>query len=307
MAMDPILSSSSTGVTISAAQWRRLDIGSTMAHDAHVTAARAGVASGLAVTMSGLTATVSAGSAIVTPAASDNGSYRVSVTGTTSVTLAARDATYSRIDLIVLRVYDNEADGGTTYSAVPLPVTGTPAAVPVAPATPAGTIVLAQCTVPPTGTVTVSTVARQHTSALGGTIPCLSTARPSGAGLRVGQIIWESDTGQARVWTGTVWSLIAAASRLETIAFTYSAATDSNGYFTVPSIPWGSLTPTAPPVCVTWQDALVNTTVGPIWARWDVANTSATSTRCKVFQGNQTPLASYGCRFGVTVTGMVTG
>lgn len=309
MSIDPVLPiSGATGspVQVSATQFRRLAVGSTMAHDAHAVAARAGVGAGLTATVSGLTVTIQPGSAVVTPLATSNGSYWASVAAASSVALAARDATYSRRDLIVLRVRDGEADSTGFYVADLLVVTGSPAVSPAIPATPSGTLPLWAATVPPSGTVTLADQ-RVWTSALGGVITCLSNARPAGTSLRLGQHIFETDTQSVRVWTGSAWSLISSHSRMATVGFTHSASTDANGYFTVPAIPWGGLTPVSAPAAVSWQDAMTSMTVGPVFPRWDIAQTTSTSTRCKVFQSSGSGLPNYPVRLGVTVTGLVTG
>lgn len=212
MALDPLLPATGPAgspIQVTAAQFRRLDIATTMVHETHDIAARAGVCAGLNATVAGTTVTVAPGSAIVTPTVTANGSYRVSVGTATALTLAARDATYSRYDLIVLRVYDSEADASGQYAAALELVTGTPAASPVTPTAPAGALTLWAVTVPPSGTVTVAD-SRVWTSALGGVITCTSTTRPSGSALRPGQEIYETDTQTVRVWTGSAWLLVAS-------------------------------------------------------------------------------------------------
>lgn len=208
MALDPVLPiSGDTGspVAVSAQQWRRLDVATTMAHDLSDVAARAGVCAGLAATVVGTSVTIGAGSAIITPTSGANGSYRVSVPGPESLTLTARDATYTRHDLVVVRVYDGDADASGLWEARLEVITGTPSASPAAPALPAGALQLWTVVVPPgTGTVTVVDN-RAWTSALGGVITCKSTSRPDGAGLRVGQIIYETDTARLYAWDGANW------------------------------------------------------------------------------------------------------
>ena len=76
------------------------------------------------------------------------GTYMVRNTSTVNVAVTTANATNPRIDLIVARVRDKQADGGTAYSWAPEVVTGTAAATPVAPAVPVSSIVLAQVAVP---------------------------------------------------------------------------------------------------------------------------------------------------------------
>lgn len=60
------------------------------------------------------------------------------------LTVAASDPNDDRIDLVVARVYDDEADSsGNTYGDIEI-ITGTPAGSPTAPAVPAGAIALAE-------------------------------------------------------------------------------------------------------------------------------------------------------------------
>lgn len=86
---------------------------------------------------------VGSGKAIVQGTSIANqGTYIVQSTAIENVPLATADATNPRIDLIVAQVYDRQADGGTRYAWQPLPVTGTPASSPVAPALPANALLL---------------------------------------------------------------------------------------------------------------------------------------------------------------------
>ena len=207
MALDPVLPISGDAanpVAVSAQQWRRLDVGTTMAHDLHDVAARAGVCAGLSATVVGTSVTVSAGSAIITPTVGANGSYRVSVASAESLPLTARDATYTRHDLVVLRVYDADTDASGQWLAKVEVVTGTPSASPAAPPTPSGTLALWTVVVPPTGTITAVDI-RTWTSALGGVITGRSSEIPSGPSLRAGQVFYESNTGRLYVWSGTAW------------------------------------------------------------------------------------------------------
>ncbi|MFW6598114.1 hypothetical protein ACOCHS_06250 [Propionibacteriaceae bacterium Y2011] len=195
------------GAEMNAAELRRAQ-SALLAHDTNTLSARAGVLHGLNVTVAGLTATVGIGSAVVTPVAGAHGSYVVATAASEAVTLDARDATYARIDLIVLRIQDPEISG-TTAGAVVDKVTGSPAAVPAAPTVPSGALELARVTVP-AGTASPSVVDRRRwTAPLGGSIPCLSTSRPSGAGLRPGQLIFETDTASTWQWTGSSWEWVA--------------------------------------------------------------------------------------------------
>jgi hypothetical protein len=88
---------------------------------------------------------VAAGKAIVEgTSVANQGTYIVQSTATENVPLATADATNPRIDLIVAQVYDKQADGGTRYGWQPVPVTGTPASSPTAPAVPPNALLLAE-------------------------------------------------------------------------------------------------------------------------------------------------------------------
>lgn len=83
-------------------------------------------------TMSG---TVSPGRAIV-QSTDTRGAYPIALTEFQNVTFTDGDALYDRIDLLVLRIYDDVYDSSGRTEAVVEIVRGTPAAVPAIPATP---------------------------------------------------------------------------------------------------------------------------------------------------------------------------
>ena len=244
MALDPVLpmsnGSTPSPITISAAQFRRLDVASTMAHDLHDLSTRAGVCSGFVASVSGLTVTVGVGSAIVTPSNTANGSYRVAAGTPTALTLGARNATYSRRDLVVLRVSDGSVDSSGKWVAELVAIPGLASATPIDPVPLVGDLILARAIVPPTGNVTMVD-RRDHTASLGGVIPCLSTARPSGPSLRAGQQIFESDTGRVQVWTGTAWRdntvppTLPAAMASGIVTLTVSASAGATAVVTFPA------------------------------------------------------------------------
>lgn len=158
---------------------------------------------GLGVTVSGSTITVTPGTAIVQGASSTvQGPYLAVVDSNWTQTLTAADGTNPRIDLVYLRVRDQDADGSGQRDCTPVYVAGTPAASPTAPTIPAGTtgIVLATINVPKSGagSPTVSTAARQTTVASGGILP---GAAPSGP--YIGQ--YYDDGSSLRRWSGTTW------------------------------------------------------------------------------------------------------
>lgn len=91
---------------------------------------------------------VSAGTAIV-PVTSEafGGSWAVANDNTVDLTVAAANPVDPRIDVVVLRVRDSALIGGTDNDVIFSIVQGTPAVTPVAPATPANALALANITV----------------------------------------------------------------------------------------------------------------------------------------------------------------
>jgi hypothetical protein len=131
--------------------------------------------------------------------------------GTQNVAIAAADSTNARRDLIVARVRDAAYSGATNSFAIEV-VTGTPAASPVDPAIPANSYVLARIAVAAGATsITNANITDGRSSwsgqygraaALGGTIICTSTTRPTGV---EGMRIYETDTKQELVHNGTTF------------------------------------------------------------------------------------------------------
>lgn len=106
----------------------------------------AAASSGCAVTAQAgtMTANVAAGSVAV-PTQNGTGSTLCASDATETVTLtAAPGSGTNRIDLIICRPRGNDLDGGANTDFIFDFVTGTPAASPAVPATPAGTVALAQ-------------------------------------------------------------------------------------------------------------------------------------------------------------------
>ncbi|MGW0823344.1 hypothetical protein [Streptomyces sp. NPDC002845] len=82
-----------------------------------------------------MTATLHEGRAVI-QADSNQGAYPVTLPETLALTFADGDATHSRFDLVVLRIYDNlYDDSGRTEAAVEV-IQGTPSATPADPALP---------------------------------------------------------------------------------------------------------------------------------------------------------------------------
>jgi len=113
---------------------------------------RAGVVAptDLAVTANGtpnMSVNVAAGAAFVPGTeATFQGNYFFQNDAVVNLVVAASDPTNPRIDLVVARVRDADYSGATNDASVAV-ITGTPAASPVVPATPADSILLAQVAV----------------------------------------------------------------------------------------------------------------------------------------------------------------
>lgn len=147
------------------------------------------------------------------------GSYYCQNRGAKTVTITASNPSNPRRDLIVLRVQDAAYSGAVNSWSISV-VTGTPAAVPVDPAVPANSIVIARVAVAAAATSITNgniTDLRQFGATRGGETVCKSTARPSVP--YVGQRIYEADTFKHLVfqsvatgWTpewNTPWGAVA--------------------------------------------------------------------------------------------------
>ncbi|WP_306325203.1 hypothetical protein [Streptomyces venezuelae] len=96
---------------------------------------------------SAMTAIVSEGRAVIQGDISQ-GVYPVALPASEQVTFAAGDAQYGRIDLVVLKIYDNLYDGSTRNEAKVEIIQGVPGQAPQAPVAPPRSLPLYQVTVP---------------------------------------------------------------------------------------------------------------------------------------------------------------
>ncbi|MEU9310083.1 hypothetical protein [Streptomyces sp. NPDC048256] len=92
-------------------------------------------------TAGGMTATVGVGRAVIQTSVA-RGAYPVAVTEPVPLTFDAGDPQFGRVDLVVLRIYDDDYDGSDRTEAAVEIVKGTAAATPVAPAAPDASLVL---------------------------------------------------------------------------------------------------------------------------------------------------------------------
>ncbi|MFF0433072.1 hypothetical protein ACFYU9_12720 [Streptomyces sp. NPDC004327] len=157
---------------------------------------------------SAMTATVSEGRAVIQGDISQ-GVYPVTLPAAEQVTFAAGSATYGRLDLVVLRVYDKLYDGGTRNEAVIEVIQGVPEAAPKLPAVPPRSLPLYQVLVPANASAgnggipwaTSLTDLRTPVVAAGGIIPVEGQILP---GPHPGAYI-DSPNNQLQRWDGGKW------------------------------------------------------------------------------------------------------
>ncbi|MEU9151668.1 hypothetical protein AB0D59_14175 [Streptomyces sp. NPDC048417] len=159
-------------------------------------------------------ATVSPGRAVIqapdSPSAvSARGAYPIALTEYVTVTFDNGDAQYGRIDLVVVRVYDDAYDGSGRTEAVIEVIKGTPAATPAAPTTPDLALPLYEVLVQANASTganaivwgTALTGRRTATVGVGGILP---VSTDSSIGSYPGQ--YRDLDGQLQRWTGTAWT-----------------------------------------------------------------------------------------------------
>ncbi|MFF7437965.1 hypothetical protein [Streptomyces sp. NPDC008122] len=158
-----------------------------------------------------MTATVYQGRAIVQGGIAD-GAYPVALDADITITFADGDPLNDRIDLVVVRVYDNDVDALGKYEAGIEIVKGTPAAAPVAPAAPARSLTLFTVKVKKgasagTGGIDwaggASTDLRTTTVSSGGILPVYNNAGVPGA--YPGQYQDNDNAHFLQRWDGTAW------------------------------------------------------------------------------------------------------
>ncbi|MET8982145.1 hypothetical protein ABZX85_41835 [Streptomyces sp. NPDC004539] len=191
-------------VTYAGSDLRRASM-TTLMGDGTALGGRSGVRPGdpgLAVTLTGGT-TINVAAGVASLYRSGQGLYRAFLASATVVgTLNAAHASFTRIDLVYLRVWDTDVDSTGLRKADAVYLAGTASASPVAPTPGASEIYipLATITVPPSGGGAASVQdSRPVTTAPGGILPA-STAPNSPY---TGQY-WDDGT-QLRRWNGSTW------------------------------------------------------------------------------------------------------
>lgn len=166
------------------------------------------------------------------------GAYAVMNDADVTVSITAAHATLPRIDSVIFKVEDQVYSGTNNTSSIVV-VTGTAASSPVAPTLPNNAMELSRVSVAANATTITNanlTDRRPYLSGVGGAILCTSSTRPTAVG--AGQLIYESDTGNLRVWDGAS-SWVSFARNL--LGWTsYSPAWTASG--TTPTVGNGSLT-----------------------------------------------------------------
>ncbi|MEU0401657.1 hypothetical protein ABZ318_15720 [Streptomyces sp. NPDC006197] len=157
---------------------------------------------------SAMTATVHEGRAVIQGSISQ-GAYPVTLPASQEVTFAAGDAQYSRVDLVVARIYDNLYDSSNRNEAKIEVVQGVPGQAPQAPAAPPLSLPLWEVTVPagasagnggiPWGTALKDL--RTPTVSLGGINP---VEGPTQRGTYPGQY-QDTPNGELQRWDGGQW------------------------------------------------------------------------------------------------------
>ncbi|MFI8518968.1 hypothetical protein ACIGEZ_14245 [Streptomyces sp. NPDC085481] len=158
-----------------------------------------------------MTATVYHGKAVIQGGTTD-GAYPVALDEDITITFADGDPLNPRLDLVVVRVYDNDVDALGKYEAVVEIVKGTPAANPVAPAAPARSLTLFTVLVKKgasagTGGIDwvggAATDLRTTLVSAGGILPVYNNAGVPGA--YPGQYQDNDNAHFLQRWDGTAW------------------------------------------------------------------------------------------------------
>ncbi|MET9432964.1 hypothetical protein [Streptomyces sp. NPDC006551] len=158
-----------------------------------------------------MTATVYQGKAVVQGGTTD-GAYPVALDQDLTLTFADGDPLNPRLDLVVLRVYDNDADNPGKYEAAIEIVRGEPSANPVAPTAPPRSLPLFSVRVKAgasagTGGVGwadgILTDLRTTVVSTGGILPTYNNAGVAGA--YPGQYQDNDDSHLLQRWDGTAW------------------------------------------------------------------------------------------------------
>lgn len=235
------------GGTLTSLMMRQLTGGSRVADTgtASAVAPLGGVITGLAAAMqvtppgSGLSVNVNAGYCAVPHPTSGHGVYLFGTMVQENLTIATASGSHPRIDIVIARVNDL---GNSSSSCDVEVVTGTAATSPVAPATPAASLLLAQVLVPTSATNIISgdiTDERTWTAPPGGIIPVASAA--ASPAFPPTQIVYDIATGALCQGTGSAGSLDSVSFLQAGVSKVINTSTGHQGQTpgTPTSDPWG--------------------------------------------------------------------
>jgi hypothetical protein len=203
----------------------------------------------------------------------------------TNVAIAASSPTLPRIDLVVAKVQDAFYSGATNAWSIAA-VTGTAAGSPVAPAAPVNSIVLAQISIAANATTVVNAnITDKRVIGRGnlytGDFTCTSTTRP--AVPWTGMTIFESDTLDRYIWSGSAWLQLGGGGKVPyatasaQLAYSITAATNVTVAVTFPA---GRFTQT--PMVVAAISSFAANTVNMV-----VRNANVTTSGCDINVGHQ--------------------
>ncbi len=182
---------------------------------------------------------IAAGTAYLQSQSSVGGAYILHNDASVDVAISAAHATLARKDIVVARIYDAEVSGALNQGTLEV-VTGTPAGSPVAPATPAGAMLLATVQVAAAASSIVNaniTDNRPFTVALGGTIPAPAASLP--ANPYTGMSCYDTTNLLPKWWNGTAWkgwqdegyqTAAQVSSYVTGLSYITAAYLSSNGY-----------------------------------------------------------------------------
>jgi hypothetical protein len=176
---------------------------------------------------------VATGTVFVPASILTNAGWTCHNNGTVSLGVNAASAANPRIDLVIAHVYDATDDSGTQNAWALEVVAGTPAASPHAPSVPTNAVVLAQVAVAKNATTITNgniTDVRPQTVALGGVLPCASTAMP--ATPYAGQCCYQTDTGLVVAWNGSTWRYVSPGQQTASTTAAQQITTTSDSLIT---------------------------------------------------------------------------
>jgi hypothetical protein len=273
----------------------------------------------LAVTANGtpnMSVNVAAGRAVIVGTESSlQGAYHVVNDAAKNLTISAANATNPRRDLIVAKVQDSAYSGATNSWSLVV-VTGTAAASPVDPATPANSITLARVAVAANATsITAGNITdlRPRAAGLGGIRVATSTTRP--ASPTEGDFIWESDTDGLKQYTTATtgwvppWNLPWGVQAI-TVMPALSAGSPQTGITTTATtLSWGSTTCAATATLVANRRYRVVVVVPELWSNVadDTAQLQILGPSSIVYNRQLIQLGKVGIAHSITAEATVSG